>query len=120
MEKGEKVSEGMIGMVSENIEQARKAMENYLKFFQKSFSSSPWGRTDLTEKIKSYAEKNVATAFEYAQKLTTAKDIQDVVRIQTEFMQMQLKALSQQAQELGETATKAAKDALKTPSGPSS
>ena len=116
MEKDIKVSDGMIGIVSENIEQARKAMENYLQFFQKSLSGSPWGRKDLSKNMKNYAEKSLANAFEYAQKLTTAKNVQDVVRIQTEFMQVQLEAFSEQAKDLGETATKAAKEAFKGPS----
>jgi hypothetical protein len=51
--------------------------------------------------------------FEFAQKLTRAKDLQELVQIQTEFMQTQLKALNQQAQDLGETANKGS-------SGPSS
>ncbi len=53
------------------------------------------------------------TAFEYAQKLTKATDFQDLVRIQTEFMQTQLKTLSEQARDLGETTTKGATGTFK-------
>ena len=95
------------------IELARGAMENYLDFFQKTIFASPWAQTDLNKKIQSYAGKNVATAFEYAQKLTMAKDLQELTQIQTEFMQAQMKALSEQAKHLGETATKAATEAFK-------
>jgi hypothetical protein len=98
--------ENLNEMAAESVEQARRAMENYLNFFQKSMLASPWGETDLNRRIQSYAGENIATAFECAQKLTSAKDIQDVVRIQTEFMQARLKALSEQAKDLGETATK--------------
>jgi hypothetical protein len=112
--------ESLNEIAAESVEQARGAMENYLSFFQKSMFASPWGETDLNKKIQSYAGENVATAFEYAQKLTSAKDIQDVVRIQTEFMQTQLKALSEQAKDLGETATQAATKAFKGPLGLSS
>ena len=38
MEKGEKSSENMSAM-SAQMDQARKAMENYLQFFQKSMSA---------------------------------------------------------------------------------
>ena len=71
------------------------------------------GKTDLSEKIKNNLEKNIATAFEYARKLISAKDIQDVVRTQTEFMQTQLQTLNEQAKDLGETATKAITDRFK-------
>src|SRR3974390_3864948 len=114
MEKGDRPFEGVTAMVSQNIEQAAKAMQNYLQFVQEGISSTPWGKTDLSEKIKSNLEKNIATAFEYAQKLISAKDIQDAVRIQTEFMQTQLQTLNEQAQDLSETATKAITDRFKS------
>ncbi len=106
--------------MAQSIEQARQAMENYLNFVQKSTSALPWTGTDLSKKILSYAEKNVANSFGFAQELTQAKDLQDLVRIQTEFMQAQLKTLNEQAKDLGEITTKAATDAFKRPLGPSS
>ena len=113
MEKSDSPFEGVTAMASQNIEQAAKAMQNYLEFVQKGISNTPWGKTDLSEKIKNNLEKNIATAFEYAQKLLSAKDIQDAVRIQTEFMQTQLQTLNEQAKDLGETATKAITDRFK-------
>jgi phasin family protein len=97
---------------------ARGAMESYLDFFQKNMFASPWAQTDLNKKIQNYAGKNLATTFEYAQKLTKAKDLQELTQIQTEFMQTQMKALGEQAKDLGETATKAATEAFKGRSGP--
>jgi hypothetical protein len=55
------------------------------------------------------------TAFGFAQKLTQAKNLQDVVRIQTEFLQTQMKSLTDQAKDLTETATKVAMGAFKGP-----
>jgi len=113
MEKNNKISEGMSATVAQTMQQARGAMENYLNFLQKSMSAAPWTGTELNKKVKSYVEQNIANAFGFAEKLTQAKDFQDLVRIQTEFVQMQLKSLSEQAKDLGETATKATTDALK-------
>ena len=95
------------------VELARGAMENYLEFFQKAMFASPWAQTDLNKKIQSYAGKNLATTFEFAHKLTKAKDLQELVQIQTDFMQTQMRALSEQAKDLGETATKEATKAFK-------
>jgi len=96
-------------VAEQTIELARRGMENYLDFFQKTMFTSPWAQTDLNKKIQDYAGKNLATTFEFAQKLFKAKDLQDLVQIQTEFMQTQLKALSEQAKDIGEIATKAIK-----------
>jgi hypothetical protein len=94
------------------IGRSRGAMESYLDFFQKTMFASPWAQTDLSKKIQHYAGKNVATTFEFAQKLTRARDLQELVQIQTEFMQTQLSALNEQARVLDETATKAATSVL--------
>ena len=74
------------------IDLARGAMESYLDYFQKTMFASPWAQTDLNKKIQSYAGKNLATTFEFAQKLTKAKDLQELVQIQTEFMQTHVSA----------------------------
>jgi len=113
MAKDEKPSENLSAMAGQTIEQARGAMENYLNFFQKTMSAAPWAGTELNKKVADYAQQNVATAFGFAQQLTQAKDLRDVVRIQTEFFQTQLKSLTEQAKDLSETATKAAAGGLK-------
>jgi hypothetical protein len=117
MAKDKKVTEQFNEMTEKTLEQARSAMENYLDFFQKRMFALPWAETDLNKKIQSYAGKNVATTFEFAEKLTRAKDFQELVQIQTEFMQTQLRVLNEQAKELGEMATKAASDVMKRSSG---
>ena len=113
MAKNDKPTEDLSTVAGQTMKQARGAMENYLEFFQKSMSASPWAGTELSKKMTDYAQQNVATAFGFAQKLTQAKDLQDLVRIQTEFLQTQMKSLTEQAKDLSETATKAVTGALK-------
>jgi len=115
MTKGNKIPENMDEAAEQSIDQARGAMENYIDFFQKRMFASPWANTELTKKIQSYAGKNIATTFEFAQQLGKAKNFQELVQIQKEFMETQLKALSEQMKDFGETATKAATDAFKNP-----
>ncbi len=74
------------------------------------------GARDVTEKAMTFAEQNIATAFEFAQDLVRAKDMQDVLRLQAEYIRRQMQALTEQAKELGESTSKAAKDAA-TPKG---
>jgi phasin family protein len=112
-EEQKTASAGIQDTAEQTIDLARGAMESYLDFFQKAMFASPWGQTDLNKKIQSYAGKNLASTFEFAQKLTKAKDLQELVHIQSEFMQTQLKALNEQAKDLGETATQAATGAFK-------
>ncbi len=83
-------------------------LDNYFSFLQ-----NIWDRNDLTEKLKTYTEKNIFAYAEFVSKLGQAKDFQEVFRIQTEFMQTQLNSLTEQARSLGEAYNKAATDATK-------
>lgn len=101
--------------LEQTMEHTRGVLGQYFKFLEQTLSSYPSGGTEFGEKLKSYAEKNIATAREYLDKLGHAKDLQDVVRIQTEFMQVQLNAFGEQTKSLGEAFTKAATDAVTKP-----
>jgi len=79
-------------------------------------SASPWGNTDLNKKLLSYATTNVSAAFGYVQKLSQAKNLEDVVKIQTEFMNAQTNSFNEQAQNIGEICTKTAA-AMRAPFG---
>ena len=94
--------------VQQDMEQARGAMDSYFGFLQ-----NIWGSSDLTEKMKTYTEKNISAYAECVGKLSQAKDFQEVFRIQTEFMQTQMNTLTEQARSLGAAYNKAATDATK-------
>src|SRR5215469_12031265 len=105
----EDLSETAAQAVEQNMEKARGAMDNYFSFLQ-----NVWGRNDLTEKMKTYTEKNISAYAEFVGKLGQAKDFQEVFRIQTEFMQTQLNSLTEQARSLGEAYNHAATNATKS------
>jgi hypothetical protein len=89
-------------MMQQGFEQNRKAMENCIDLFQKNLRASPWfASSDLNKKMQDYMEKNLAAASEFTQKLAQAKDFPDFWRIQSEFMEAQWKAFSEQTKKLG-------------------
>src|ERR1700746_1393000 len=94
-------------------ERAKDAMENYSKCFQNAMSVSPWGNVDLTKNLLSYTTENVAAAVGLIQKLSQAKNLEDVVKIQTEFMSKQLASFNVQTKTIVEICTKAAQDMTK-------
>jgi len=72
---------------------------------------------NLNRILLSHATENITATFAFLQKLSHAKDFQDVVRTQTEFMQTQMHSFNEQAKILREMYTKAAADAMKPPFG---
>jgi phasin family protein len=67
----------------------------------------------VTQKIREFAEQNVAAVFDHAQKLVQAKDAQALLTLHGEFVQSQMQVLSEQARALGEVSSKAAADTAK-------
>jgi phasin len=114
MAKDQKSVEDFNVIAKRTMEQAQGAAGNYLGWLQKSMSASPWGDAEMGKKLMGYAERNISATFEFVQKLSQAKDFQDLVRIQSEFMQTQLQSFGEQAKDIGEASTKAVAEAMKT------
>jgi phasin len=103
-----------------SVAQARKAFDGFMNATQQAAtamegqaSAAQSGAKDVRQKAVAFAEQNVANSFDFAQKLVRAKDVEEVMRLQAEFVKAQMQALSAQAQELGQTATRAAMQAAK-------
>ena len=115
MAKDRKPAEELSAFANQAMEHARNAVDTYFDYLKKAISSTPSGGTEFGEKLKSYAEANLATTYEFVRQLSQVKDLNEMVRIQTEFMQSLVKAMGEQTKELTETYTKAASDIVKKP-----
>jgi phasin len=117
------IPQEMRQMAEQSVEQAKRAVDTFMTAAQQAVgtiegraAAAQQGARDVSRKAMVFAEQNLATSFEFAQKLVRAKDAQELMRLQTEFVRAQMERLSQQAKELGEHATRAAVDAT-TPKG---
>jgi hypothetical protein len=93
-------------------EQALAATDDYFNLLKKAISSCPSGGMEVGDKLKGYAEKNIAATHEFVKQLSQARDFADVLRIQTEFMKSQVTALGEQTKNLREVYAKAAADVV--------
>ena len=76
------------------MKQTQGAMENYFGWLQKTMSALPWSNTNLDRILLSYATQNVTATFAFVRNLSQAKNFQDVVKIQNEFMNAQLNSFN--------------------------
>ena len=88
---------------------AQEAVSN----LEKRVEASQGGALDISKKAMSFAERNILSAFEFAEKIVQTKDIQEMVRMQSLFVQSQMHALTEQAKDLGETVSKSAMESMK-------
>jgi phasin len=110
----------MRSMAEASVEQARKAFEKFLTSAQATAGSMEErgatvraGAKDIGAKAIAYAEKNVQASLDYAQSLLHAKDLPEVMRLHSEYVQAQMRSLAEQASEMGQIVSRAAMEAAK-------
>jgi phasin len=110
----------MRAMAEASLDQARQAFEKFLTSAQATAGSIEErgasvraGAKDVGAKAISYAEKNVQASLDYAQSLLHAKDLGEVMRLHSEYVQAQMRSLAEQASEMGQIVSRAAMDAAK-------
>ena len=101
----------MRDFAEKSVEQARKAFEGFIGAAQKAAGAMeaapfpvPPQMKDLGAKAMGFAETNVKAAFDLAQKLVHARDMQEVLALQSEYLRMQMTAIQEQAKERGAVA----------------
>ncbi len=114
----------MRDLAEKSVDQARKAFEGFITAAQKAAGQADStattvqsGAKSLGTKAMGFAELNLRSAFDHAQKLVRAKDLQEVLSLQTEYTRSQFSAIQEQAKELGsivQTSVQGATQAVKS------
>jgi phasin len=105
------VSNEMQSLAEAGFEQARKALDG-----AQQTANSIEGRNeavrdsvrDISSKAISFAQQNMTASLDYAEQLLRARDLAEVMRLNTEYVQGQMKALTEQASEIGQSMGRAA------------
>ena len=72
----------------EAMEQVRGVEKNYFSMLQNTAFAVPW-IVDLSKKLQSYADRNIAAALDFSHQLSGATGFLDLARIQFEYAQKQ-------------------------------
>jgi hypothetical protein len=98
-------------MTQQSVEQAKQTFINFdqaaqevISTFDQWIGTSQIGAQGIGLKVMKNAQRNVLSAFDFAQKVAQAKDLNELIRTQADFVQWQLEALGEQLKNLGETA----------------
>ena len=112
--KAYEIPTAMRDLAERSVAQARKVFEDFIGAVHKTAGSVDSaaipgfsGAKDVSLKAVSFAEINVHAAFDLAEKLVHAKDLQEVLSIQSEYVKAQMATIQSQTRELGEVVRKA-------------
>ena len=115
---GYEVPNEMREMAEKSVDQAKKAFDGFVGAASKAVEAAETHTAnahaqsrDMAKKAIGYAEQNVTAAFDLAQRLVHAKDVEEVVRIQSEFVKSQMSALQSQVTDIGSAVQENAKKA---------
>ena len=118
--KNFEIPQNMKDMAEAGFDQARKAFENFMSTAQKTATTFEdqgaavqASARELSSKAVTFAEANIKASLDYAERLLKAKDMADVLHLHSEHIQNQMRALAEQASEMGQAVTRAAVDATK-------
>ena len=112
------IPKDMRSMAEASFDQARRAFEKFIDNAQATAdqvsartASVRAGAKDVGATALSFAERNVQASLDYAQSLVQAKDLNEVMRLHREYVQNQMRSLTEQASEMGHVVSRAALDA---------
>jgi phasin len=96
-------------LAEKNVEQARVAYGQFLDRMAEAVLAWPTvpspvmtsGFKVVQERAIQFAKENAEAGFALASELANAKDLQEVLRLQSNFAQIQMQSYARQAQELG-------------------
>ena len=98
-------------LTAKSVEEARKAFGSFIEAAHKATAQAEGTANALqssaSTKALSFTEANLKAAFDHAQKLIQAKDPQEILAHQSEYVKKQLAAMEEHAKELGTAVLKA-------------
>ena len=105
----------MRAFAEKSVEQAKQAFDTFISAAQQAVNtagnqveSARTGAKEASELAVRFAERNVASSFEFAQRLLHAKDFKEVTQLQADYVKSQIAVLTEQAKELSKQAAKVA------------
>ncbi|MCB1507281.1 MAG: phasin family protein [Hyphomicrobiaceae bacterium] len=111
------VPEQMREFADKSVDQARKAFDSFLSAstqaisgLEDNASKAQSAGADIQKDVLSFAENQVNRAFDLAQKMVRAKDVNELVSLQRSYAEEQMKLVSDSAKQMGEKMSEVAKD----------
>lgn len=119
------IPEELRQLAEDNVERARKLYVQYMEGVSQAmgvWSTSPSDTAspaynEVRERAIKITRENADAAFKLAKDVANAKDLQELVTLQTRYVQSQMKLYAQQTQEFGKLMTHAFASAQKPQNG---
>jgi phasin len=100
-------------LAERTIEQAEKAFEMFFDAASKSVASIPGPGTEISKQSLTFTEQNMKAAFDHARQLVHATDLQEAMRIQSDFLRSQFTNAGERMRNITSEVMSATRDTMK-------
>jgi phasin len=105
------LAEKTVTQTREAYEKAKDALEDAVDALERSFDAAGQGAAAFNRKLIDITQRNLNSGFDLAKKLAGAKNLAEIVELQSAFIRQQFDAMASQAGEIRALSTKIAADA---------
>ena len=104
------LAEKTVNQSREAYERGKDALEEAVDALERSFDAAGQGATAFNRKLIDLAQRNLNSAFDLAKSLAGAKNVAEIVELQSAFIRRQFDVFASQANEIRALSTKIAAD----------
>jgi phasin len=105
------LAEKTVNQSREAYERGKDALEEAIDALERSFDAAGQGATAFNRKLIDLAQRNLNSGFDLAKSLAGAKNLAEIVELQSAFIRKQFDVFASQANEIRALSTKIAADA---------
>ena len=87
-------------LAEKSVDQAERAMSSFVQSASQSVSMIPGPMTEVAKQALAVTEANLKATFDHARKLMQAKDISEVMHLQSEFIRTQFASATDQFKQM--------------------
>jgi phasin len=105
----------MRAFAEKSVEQAKQAFDGFISAAKHAVNTAEsqavnarTGAKEIGDLAIGFTQRNVATSFEFAEKLVRAKDAEELTALHSDYVKSQIAALTEQAKELSKQVGKLA------------
>ena len=104
------LAENNIAQARQMYERSKDALEAVLASWERSFDAASQGAAAINRKVIEITQRNINSGFEYAKGLAGAKNLAEVMELQTAYWRKQLSMLGAQAEEMRDLSSQVTTD----------
>ena len=104
------LAENTVNQTREAYERGKESLEESINALERSFDAAGQGATAFNRKLIDIAQRNLNSGFDLAKSMAAAKNLAEIVELQSAFIRSQFEVFASQAGEIRALTTKIAAD----------